>query len=45
MSKKYGFSECISAEDCELLEQNVKKYSFSKYWSVECESVLENVKK
>ena len=31
MSKKYGFREYISAEECESLETNVKKNNFSKY--------------
>ena len=45
MSKKYGFSEYISAKECESIEQNVKKYSFSEYWSKDYGSVVELVKK
>ena len=45
MSKKDDFSEYISAEECESLAKNFKKYNFSEHWSEECESVVENVKK
>ena len=44
MSKKYGFSECISAEECESLGKDVKKYNFSEYWSRNASEYLKMLK-